>query len=55
VRPTLINGAAGWVSLRNGEVYAVAAATVQSGRITALHILIDPVRLSQLDLTALDH
>ena len=54
VRPALINGAAGWVSLREGEVYAVAAATVQQGRITALHILIDPLRLSQLNLTTLD-
>jgi len=54
VLPALINGAAGWVSLREREVYAVAAATVQGGRITALHILIDPARLSQLNLTALD-
>ncbi len=54
VRPALINGVAGWASLREGEVFAVAAATVQDGRITALHILIDPVRLSQLNLTSLD-
>jgi RNA polymerase sigma-70 factor, ECF subfamily len=54
VRPALINGAAGWVSLRKGETFAVAAATVQHGRIVALHILIDPMRLSQLNLTALD-
>jgi RNA polymerase sigma factor (sigma-70 family) len=54
VRPALINGAAGWVSLRNGQAFAVAAATVQDGRITALHILIDPLRLSQLNLTTLD-
>jgi RNA polymerase sigma factor (sigma-70 family) len=54
VRPALINGAAGWVSLRQRTVYAVAAATVQDGRIAALHILIDPVRISKLNLRTLD-
>jgi hypothetical protein len=51
VRPALINGAAGWVSLLDGEVYAIAALTVQHGRITTMDILIDPARLARLDLT----
>jgi RNA polymerase sigma factor (sigma-70 family) len=51
-RPALINGAAGWVSLLDGEVYAVAALTLQNGRITTMEILLDPARLARLDLTA---
>src|ERR687894_3108654 len=43
-RPALINGAAGWVSLLDGEVYAIAALTLQNGRITTMDILLDPVR-----------
>jgi len=52
-RPALVNGAAGWVSLLDGEVRAVAALTLQHGRIAAMDILVDPVRLARLDLTAL--
>jgi RNA polymerase sigma-70 factor (ECF subfamily) len=51
-RPALINGAAGWVSLLDGEPYAVAALTLQDGRITTMDILLDPARLARLDLTA---
>jgi RNA polymerase sigma factor (sigma-70 family) len=53
-RPALINGAAGWVSLLDGEVYAIAALTLQDGRITTLDILLDPARLARLDLTGFD-
>jgi RNA polymerase sigma-70 factor (ECF subfamily) len=53
-RPALINGAAGWVSLLDGEVYAIAALTLQNGRITTMDILLDPVRLARLDLTVFD-
>jgi RNA polymerase sigma-70 factor (ECF subfamily) len=53
-RPALINGAAGWVSLLDGEVYAIAALTVQGGRITTMNILLDPARLARLDLTDFD-
>jgi RNA polymerase sigma factor (sigma-70 family) len=49
--PALINGAAGWVSLLDGELYAIAALTVQGGRITTMDILLDPARLARLDLT----
>ena len=54
VRPAFVNGAAGWVSLRDGKPFAVAALTLQHGRITTMDILLDPVRLARLDLTALD-
>jgi hypothetical protein len=53
-RPALINGAAGWVSLLDGEVYAVAALTLRNGRIATMDILLDPARLARLDLTAFD-
>ena len=51
VRRALINGTPGWVSLRDGEVFAIGALTLQNGRITAMDILLDPVRLARLDLT----
>jgi RNA polymerase sigma factor (sigma-70 family) len=50
-RPALINGAAGWVSVLEGELYAIAALTVHNGRITTMDILLDPARLTRLDLT----
>src|SRR5215207_3179469 len=50
-RPALINGAAGWVSVLDGELYAIAALTVQGGRITTMDILLDPARLARLELT----
>jgi Sigma-70, region 4 len=54
VRPALVNGVAGWVSLLDGEVFAVAAFTVRNGRITMMDILVDPARLARIDLTHLD-
>jgi RNA polymerase sigma factor (sigma-70 family) len=54
VRPALVNGAAGWVSLRDGEVFAIAALTQHSRRITTMDILRDPARLARIDLTGLD-
>jgi RNA polymerase sigma factor (sigma-70 family) len=53
-RPALVNGAAGWVSLLDGEVYAIGALTLHNGRITTMDILRDPARLARLDLTAFD-
>ena len=53
-RPARINGAAGWVSLLDGEVYAIGALTLQNGRITTMDILLDPARLARLDLKAFD-
>jgi RNA polymerase sigma-70 factor, ECF subfamily len=53
-RPALINGAAGWVALRNGDVFSIGALTVHKGRITTIDILADAARLARLDLTVLD-
>src|ERR671920_524066 len=53
-RPALINSAAGWVSLLDGEVYAIVALTLQDGLITTMDILLDPARLARLDLTDFD-
>jgi RNA polymerase sigma-70 factor (ECF subfamily) len=50
----LINGAPGWVSVLDGELYAIAALTVHNGRITAMDILLDPARLARLDITGFD-
>ena len=50
-RPALINGAPGWVSVRNGELYAIAALTLHNGRITTMDILLDSARLARLDPT----
>ena len=54
VRPALINGAAGWVSLLDGKLFAIGAITLRNGRITAIDILLDPARLARVDLTDLD-
>jgi RNA polymerase sigma factor (sigma-70 family) len=53
-RPALVNGAPGWISLRNGELFAIAALTTHNGRITTMDVLRDPARLARLDLTAFD-
>jgi Sigma-70, region 4 len=50
IRRALINGAAGVVSLRNGQPFSVAAVTVRGGKIVEMDILADPQRVSQLDL-----
>jgi RNA polymerase sigma-70 factor, ECF subfamily len=54
MRRALINGAAGMVSLRDGQPFSVAAVTVRDGRIVEIDILADPARLAGLDLTVLD-
>src|SRR5918999_1295338 len=54
VRPVLVNGAAGWVALLDGAVYAIAALTLQNGRIMTMDVLLDPARLARLDLTVFD-
>jgi RNA polymerase sigma-70 factor (ECF subfamily) len=54
VRRALVNGVPGWVSLLDGQVFAIAGLTVQNGRITTMDILADRARLAQLDLTILD-
>jgi RNA polymerase sigma-70 factor (ECF subfamily) len=53
-RPALVNGAPGWISLRDGDVFAVARLTARNGRITTMDIVLDPARLAEVDLTAFD-
>ena len=54
VQPALINGAAGTVSIRDGEPVSVAGFTVRGGRIAEIDILADRDRPRRLDLTILD-
>jgi RNA polymerase sigma factor (sigma-70 family) len=54
MRPALVNGVAGVLSMRGGEPFSLGAVTVRDGRIVALDILADPARLRELDLAILD-
>jgi RNA polymerase sigma factor (sigma-70 family) len=53
-RPVLVNGAVGIVAAPGGQPYAVMGFTVRQGKIAEIDILLDPTRLRQLDLSALD-
>jgi RNA polymerase sigma-70 factor (ECF subfamily) len=53
-RPALINGVAGSVAFLHGQPFSIGAVTVRNGKIVELDFLVDPDRLSQLDLTILD-
>ena len=53
-RPVLVNGAPGFIVVRDGEPIAVMALTVQDDKITEMDVLADPVRLSRLDLPGLE-
>jgi RNA polymerase sigma factor (sigma-70 family) len=50
VRPALVNGAAGAVVARRGQLLSVMGFTVSAGRITAIDALVDPERLAQLEV-----
>ena len=52
-RRVLVNGAPGFLVVKDGEALAVMAATVRNGKIAEMDILSDPVRLRQLDLVGL--
>jgi RNA polymerase sigma-70 factor (ECF subfamily) len=54
IRPALINGAVGAVSLRDGKPFSIGAITVSNGKIVEMDFFADPERLAQLDLTILD-
>ena len=54
IRPALVNGTPGTVTLREGRPFAVAGFTVRNRRIVEMDILADPERLRELDLTVLD-
>jgi RNA polymerase sigma factor (sigma-70 family) len=53
-QPALINGAAGVVSILDGQPFSIGGVTVRGGRIVEIDILADPARLRRLDLTILD-
>ena len=52
-RPALVNGAAGVVVTPRGRPFSVMGFTVARGKIVAIDVLVDPERLSRLDLTVL--
>jgi RNA polymerase sigma factor (sigma-70 family) len=54
VRPALVNGAVGTVTLRDGQPFAIAGFTIRNRRIVEMDVFADPERLSQLDLVILD-
>jgi RNA polymerase sigma-70 factor (ECF subfamily) len=54
VHRALINGAPGWVAVRDGAAYSVGALTLQNGRVSAVDILVDRERLAHLDLTVFE-
>jgi RNA polymerase sigma factor (sigma-70 family) len=54
VRPALVNGAAGAVTILDGEPFSVGSFTIRGGKIVEIDILADPERLRRLDLTLLD-
>ena len=54
IHRALVNGAAGVVSVRDGQPFSVLGFTVAGGRIVEIDILADPERLARLDLTVLD-
>jgi RNA polymerase sigma-70 factor, ECF subfamily len=54
IRRALVNGAAGLVATRNGQLFSVGAFTVRGGRIVEIDILADPERLRRLDVAILD-
>jgi RNA polymerase sigma factor (sigma-70 family) len=54
VRPALVNGAAGTVTLRDGQPFAIAGFTIRNRRIVEMDVLGDPESLRQIDLTILD-
>jgi RNA polymerase sigma factor (sigma-70 family) len=54
VRPALINGAVGAVSMRDGKPFSIGAITVRDGKIVEMDFFADPERLAKIDLTILD-
>src|SRR5215208_1456447 len=49
LHPVLVNGAVGFVAMRNGEPFSVGGFTIRGGRIVEMDVLADPERLSRLD------
>lgn len=52
-RPVLVNGLPGYMSWRpDGTARSVIAFTVTQGRVSAIHIVVDPVKLALIPLSA---
>jgi len=49
-RPAIVNGVAGAVIGRPGELFAVVAVTVARGRITAFDFVVDPAKLAHVTI-----
>jgi RNA polymerase sigma-70 factor (ECF subfamily) len=49
-RPAIVNGVAGAVIGRPGNLFAVVAVTVANGRITALDFVVDPAKLAGITI-----
>ena len=54
MKPALVNGAVGVVTMRDGRPFSVGAFTVKGGKIVEMDWLADAARLRELDLTILD-
>jgi RNA polymerase sigma-70 factor (ECF subfamily) len=54
LRRALVNGAAGFVAMRDGSPFSVGAFTIANGRIAEIDFLADPERIARLDFTVLD-
>ncbi|HET8750944.1 MAG TPA: sigma-70 family RNA polymerase sigma factor [Gaiellaceae bacterium] len=52
-RRARINGVAGWVGLRNGQLFSASAITVRGGRITAMTFITDRGQLEELEISFL--
>ncbi len=52
MQPVLVNGTVGLFGLRDGEPFSLGGLVIRNGRIVAMDILADPVRLRRLDLAA---
>lgn len=53
IHPVLVNGAAGVVTTRDGNLFTIMAFTVAGGRIRAIDVLADPDRIARLELPSL--
>jgi RNA polymerase sigma-70 factor (ECF subfamily) len=54
IRPALVNGAVGTVTLRDGRPFTIVGFTIRNRRIVEMDIVADPERLARLDLAILD-
>jgi RNA polymerase sigma-70 factor (ECF subfamily) len=53
-RLALVNGAAGVVAFEGERLISVVGFTIVRGKIVEIDVLVDPARLSQVDLAVLD-